>query len=78
MLREMVGQGGCMQAARIHFQGERENPVFLCCPPSCPQVLCVGDGSKKVSEDGEFGMWKVDVTQGEQTKHEKTDGKNLM
>lgn len=43
----------------------RENPVFLCCPPSCPQVLCVGDGSKKVSEDGEFGMWKVDVTQGE-------------
>lgn len=42
----------------------REKPVFLCCPAPCPQVLCEADGSKKASEDGLFGIWKVDFTQG--------------
>lgn len=42
----------------------RDSPVFLCCPPPRPQVLCADDGSRKASEDGVFGMWKVDFTQG--------------
>lgn len=33
---ENDGTGGCMQAARLHLQDEREDPVFLCCLAFCP------------------------------------------
>lgn len=63
MLKEMVGQvDACRQQGSTSRM--REKPVFLCCPAPCPQVLCVADGSKKASEDGMFGIWKVDFTQG--------------
>lgn len=62
------GTGRCMDACRQQGSSsrmrERENPDFLCCPASCAQVVCVGDGSEKASEDGVFGMWKVDFTLG--------------
>lgn len=50
-----------MHAGQGSTSRMRDSPVFLCCPPPRPQVLCADDGSGKASEDGVFGMWKVDL-----------------